>query len=63
MVFGLSSSKPKKLASDHLPSANNLSQLARKKREPKIGRMKHGQAKPSFICGNQGRLAGIVWEN
>ena len=38
--------------SDHLPSANNLSQLARKKREPKIGRMKHRRAKPSFICGN-----------
>ena len=30
----------KQLASDHLPSPNNLSQPARKKREPKIGRMK-----------------------
>src|SRR5881394_4311062 len=30
----------KQLASDHLPSPNNLSQPARKKREPKSGRMK-----------------------
>ncbi len=36
MVFGLSSSKPKRLTSDHLPSANNLTQPARKKREPLI---------------------------
>jgi hypothetical protein len=62
MVFGLSSSKPKRLTSDHLPSANNLSQPARKKREPKFGRMKQGQAQPSFIWGNQRSLAGIVWE-
>jgi hypothetical protein len=61
MVFGLSSSKPKRLTSDHLPSRNNLSQPAGKKREPKIKRMKHGQDKPSFICGSQRRLAGTVW--
>jgi hypothetical protein len=39
MVFGLSSSKPKRLTSDHLPSVNNLSQPARKKREQLIGQI------------------------
>jgi hypothetical protein len=34
----------KGLASDHLPSANNLSQPARKKREPRITRI-HGNPK------------------
>src|SRR5437867_2641789 len=36
MVFGLSSSKPLWLTSDHLPSASNLSQSARKKRDAGI---------------------------
>jgi hypothetical protein len=39
MVFGLSSSKPKRLTSDHLPSAKNLTQPAKKKREPLITRI------------------------
>src|SRR6266536_1518614 len=36
MVFGLSSSKPLWLTSDHLPSASNLSQSDRKKRDEGI---------------------------